>query len=166
MVYRVATSKVIFMNVMAILIGIALLCAAIAQMTAWQHGGFPQGASIIVLIPFAFFMMGWGLWALFRLRGKVLRLETSPTGLMFVSLRGVSSANWSSIDPFMIDPKMKTVSATVSGHDVSPNVANWGAFTLSARLFGMDEAVLAQQLNEARRAALAARGIAIAHTSM
>jgi hypothetical protein len=157
MIYRVNKSTIIFMNAMAILIGLALGFAAVAQVKAWQNGGFPHGASIIILIPFAFFMIGWGVWALFRLRGRELRLETSPTGLLFVSLRGVSSVNWSSIDPFMIDPTKKTVTAAVIGSEVSPDIAKFGAFTLSAGQFGMDEAVLAKQLNDARRAALAAR---------
>jgi hypothetical protein len=38
-VYRVDKSTVTFMNAMTIVIGLAILFAAIAQVRAWQHGG-------------------------------------------------------------------------------------------------------------------------------
>jgi hypothetical protein len=159
MVYRVDKSTIIFMNVMALLIGLALLGAAIAQMKAWQTSGSLHGASIIILIPFAFLMLFWGGRALFRLKGRDLRLEVNSTGLLYVSLRGNTTANWSSIDPFMTDPTKKAVMAAVTGPEVSPDLAKLGSLILSATLFGMDEATLANKLNDARRAELATRGI-------
>jgi hypothetical protein len=156
LIYRVSKFRLVFMNAMIGLIGLACLGAVITQIVAWSRHSSTvlHGGSLVAFSPIFALMAYWGTRSLLTMRGKDLRLEANRVGVTWVFMRGKKWATWGSLDPFCVDTRRKTVIATVTGPDVSPDIAADGVFTLSAQAIDIDETDLARELNELRRQAV------------